>query len=244
MSTYKELMERKSVRLFLDRPIKEDVLAKLYDAAIGAPSAGNQLLYGMIEVTDEKKRETLARCVDEQYWILKAPLIIVFVADHRRWLDLYRAYDIEAERPGLGDIWLALSDANIAAQNMVVCAQSLGLGSCYIGDVIEHYEEFKELLALPDEVIPACMLVIGYPQKEALKRPKPRRFAKEYVVYKDAYQLFSPSEHRHFYEERDKREGFDYKAAMKRFYDFKYGSDFSKEMDRSAALYFEPFLKK
>lgn len=58
---------------------------------------------------------------------------------------------------------LAVEDAVIAAQNSVTAAESLGIGSCYIGDVMEHAEEMKGLLSLPAYVYPACMLVFGHP---------------------------------------------------------------------------------
>ena len=68
--------------------------------------------------------------------------------------------------PGLGDFAIAAQDAVIAAQNAVVAAEALGLGSCYIGDIVENAEEVAELLDLPPYTMPLSMLIIGTPRKE------------------------------------------------------------------------------
>lgn len=62
----------------------------------------------------------------------------------------------EPRKPDVGDLMLAVSDAVIAAQNAVVAAESFGIGSCYIGDIIENYEEQRRLLQLPEYVFPAA----------------------------------------------------------------------------------------
>ena len=65
---------------------------------------------------------------------------------------------------------MAIQDAMIAAQNAVVAAESFGLGSCYIGDILENVEEHKRLFHLDDYVIPITMLVMGYPTKTAARK--------------------------------------------------------------------------
>ena len=243
MSTIDELKARKSVRVFEERTISEEIKEQLYTAAFEAPTAGNQMLYSIIEITDPQLLAQLAETCDHQQWITKAQLAVVFVADHRRWLDLYAAAGCAARRPGVGDMWLALSDANIAAQNMVCAAWSFGIGSCYIGDIIEQHETVKQLLQLPTEVMPACMLVFGYPTAQQRERRKPARFHRDYIVHQNAYQTMSPEEHRFFYEERAQRNGApinDVEAQVKAFWKRKYESEFSREMNRSASAYLKP----
>ena len=67
----------------------------------------------------------------------------------------------------------------------VVAAESLGIGSCYIGDIIENYETVSELLELPDYVLPAAMVVYGYPTESQKSRKKPIRFEKKYIVFEN-----------------------------------------------------------
>ena len=107
MSTIDELKARKSVRVFEERTISEEIKEQLYTAAFEAPTAGNQMLYSIIEITDPQLLAQLAETCDHQQWITKAQLAVVFVADHRRWLDLYAAAGCAARRPGVGDMWLA-----------------------------------------------------------------------------------------------------------------------------------------
>lgn len=71
---------------------------------------------------------------------------------------------------------LAVTDTAIAAQNAVTAAESLGIGSCYIGDVMEHCEQQRELLGLPEYVFPCVMLVFGWPTQQQKERPKPQRW--------------------------------------------------------------------
>ena len=67
---------------------------------------------------------------------------------------------------------LAITDTAIAAQNAVVAAESLGIGSCYIGDIMENCEEQRRLLQLPEYVFPAVMLVFGWPTMQQKQRQK------------------------------------------------------------------------
>ena len=158
------LSARKSVRVYTDEPVTEAERNAILQAAFQAPTAGNQQLYTILNITDPALKARLADLCDHQPFIAKAPLVLVFLADCRRWLQAYKAAGIEDVRtPGVGDLLLAMADTCIAAQNAVVAAESLGIGSCYIGDVIENAEQMREALHMPEYVVPACMLVFGRP---------------------------------------------------------------------------------
>lgn len=136
------LSARKSVRVYTDEPVTEAERNAILQAAFQAPTAGNQQLYTILNITDPALKARLADLCDHQPFIAKAPLVLVFLADCRRWLQAYKAAGIENVRtPGVGDLLLAMADTCIAAQNAVVAAESLGIGSCYIGDVIENAEQ-------------------------------------------------------------------------------------------------------
>ena len=89
---------------------------------------------------------------------------------------------------------LAVSDANIAAQNAVTAAWSLGIGSCYIGDVMENCETQRRLLHLPKYVFPAAMVVFGYPTAQQLEREKPERVEMRHIVHENAYREMEDGE--------------------------------------------------
>ncbi len=246
MSTLQELKDRKSVRKFTNQPVSQETKKTLIEAALQAPTAGNQVLYSILDITDSSVKEKLAIYCDNQPFIAEAPVVYVFVADHERWNKIYLSADCKPRPCGPADAWLAQADACIAAQNMVVAAHSLGLGSCYIGDIIENGEKVKELLNLPDKVIPACMLVIGYPEESQLKREKPIRFDEKFVVFENKYHDLSLDEVKNAYCQRIEKMGVplvDYKSQVQRFFNFKYMSDFCEEMNRSWQFYMEKFLK-
>ena len=160
------LYARKSVRAYTDRPVPAEVKRTVLAAAVQAPTAGGQQLYTILDITDQRLKDTLAETCDHQPFISTAPVVLIFCADCLRWWDAYAEAGCDPRRPGPGDLMLAVNDAVIAAQNAVVAAESLGLGSCYIGDIMERYEEHRRLLGLPEWVFPACMLVMGYPTRQ------------------------------------------------------------------------------
>lgn len=92
-----------------------------------------------------KFKEALAESCDHQPFIAKAPMVLVFCADCKKWYDAYLEAGCKPRKPDVGDLMLAVTDTAIAAQNAVVAAESFGIGSCYIGDIMENCEEQKTL---------------------------------------------------------------------------------------------------
>lgn len=235
------LYDRKSVRSFIERPVEPSVREAILLAAMQAPSAGNQMLYTILDIQDQKIKDRLAITCDKQAFIAKAPLVLIFLVDCRRWLDMYEEAGAKAREPGIGDFLLACEDTMIAAQNAVVAAQSLGLGSCYVGDILENREEHIELLNLDSYTVPLTMLVFGYPSEQQLVRPKPKRFNMRYIVQTDRYCRLSTHELRDMVMESEKIEEFD--SYIRNFCRRKYMADFALEMNRSAKAYVMEFIK-
>lgn len=241
----RELAARKSVRVFTEEPVTEAEKQAVLGAAFEAPTAGCQQLYTILDVTDPALKERLAELCDHQPFIATAPVVLVFLADCHRWPQVYRAAGCKVRRPGAGDALLAAADACIAAQNAVTAAGSLGLGSCYIGDVLEQCEAMRAALRLPAHVLPAAMLVMGRPTRQQQERPKPARFAPEYIVCENVYREKTDEEHRAALAQRAAREGkkaFRFEAWVQAFAKRKYESGFSREMSRSAAVYLKDFM--
>ena len=239
--TIQELFDRKSVRVFEDRAISAEDKALILEAAAQAPTAGNQQLYTILDITDQALKDRLVITCDNQPFIATAKMVLIFCADCRKWYDAFIAAGCEPRKPGVGDLLLAASDANIAAQNAVAAAQSLGIGSCYIGDVMEHAEEHREMLHLPEYVFPAAMLVFGYPTQQQKDREKPRRAAMKHVVHENGYRRMDDTELEAMFTPRTGPKG--YESWMQAFCNRKYNSDFSREMSRSVAEYLKPFQK-
>jgi len=237
--TIKQLLERKSVRAFEEREIAREDKQLILEAATMAPTAGNQQLYTIIDVTDQNLKEELVKSCDNQPFIAKAKMVLIFCADCKKWHDAFESAGSEPRKPGVGDLLLAVSDANIAAQNAVTAAESLGIGSCYIGDIMENCEKQRELLNLPGYVFPAAMLVFGYPTEQQIERKKPERVALDHVVHENGYRSMNGEELKQMFESKAGERS--YEEYMKAFCERKYNSDFSKEMTRSVGVYLQDF---
>ena len=238
--TIAQLHERRSARAYTDEPVSAADERAILEAACQAPTAGNQQLYSIIVVRDQAEKDELAVTCDNQPFIASAPLVLVFCVDVRRWYQAFLAAGAEPREPGVGDFLLALEDTAIAAQNAVVAAHSLGLGSCYIGDILERREEQARILGCPRHVVPAVMLVIGHPAPGQLRRVKPARLPLEDVVFENRYEERGAD--RLLEDLRPKapasRDLADWARA---FCERKWNSGFSREMTRSAAAILADF---
>ena len=230
------LLRSKSVRVFEDREITAEEKEAIFLAAMAAPTAGNQQLYTILDITDPAIKEKLADTCDHQPFIAQAKMVLIFCADVRRWVDLFEEAGAVPRRPGPGDLMLACADACIAAQNAVVAAQSLGLGSCYIGDIIENFEYHRDLLKLPEHVVPAAMVCFGYPTEQQLRRQKPARFKAEDLVHENGYDIDKSEALPWMVMERQVLSDDEVPLWLRNLARRKWDSEFSKEMNRSAQV--------
>ena len=240
-NTIQELFDRRSVRVFTDREISGEDKRLILEAAAQAPTAGNQQLYTILDITDQALKEQLVHTCDNQPFIAQGKMVLVFCADCLKWWEAYKAVGCQTRDPGVGDLFLAVNDALIAAQNAVVAAQSLGIGSCYIGDIMENCEQQKALLHLPRYVFPAAMLVFGYPTEQQLRREKPVRSPMEHIVHENGYRQMDSRELETML--TVKKQQPDYEKWLQAFCKRKYNSDFSREMTRSVGKYLEEYEK-
>lgn len=240
------IMKRGSLRKYKDVDINDKHLEIILEAAMRAPTAGNMMTYSILIIKSEKTKKELAKSCDNQPFIETAPILLIFLADYRKWYKYYEMNDTKSfqesrgelfEGPSEASLFLAMQDAVIAAENSVIAAESIGIGSCYIGDIMENIEYHKELLKLPDFVYPVTMLTLGYYPDE-YNVPLRERFNKEYVVFEEEYKELSEDEIKDMYKNRDKlfteKNKYNAKNYAQMHYNFKVKSEFSKEMTRSA----------
>lgn len=241
------LLSRKSVRAFEKRAIEEEVRAKILEATLRAPTAGNMMLYSILEITDQNIKDKLVKTCDDQPFIARAPMVWIFLADYQRWYDYFIHSGVEAlcaereikmRKPEEGDLFLACCDAMIAAQNAAIAAESFGLGSCYIGDIMENYEIHKELFDLPPHVFPIAMLVFGYPTQQQIDRQMTTRFDEKFILFENRYQRLNDEEIEEMFAEKEKH--LPQGKTMRGITNFgqhmflrKFSSEFSREMSRS-----------
>ena len=236
----KNLFERKSVRIFEDRPISPEDRLTILQAACQAPTAGNQQLYTILEITEPALKKRLSVTCDNQPFIADAPLVLLFCADCQKWYDAYRYAGCTPRHPSAGDLMRAVEDSSLAAQNAVTAAWSLGIGSCYIGDIMEHCELHRELFQLPPYVFPAVMLVLGYPTARQRERTKPARCPLDSIVMENTYRKMDRDALYQMFSHKSGQQS--YEDWMTAFCNRKYNSDFSREMGRSVREYLKEFL--
>lgn len=240
----KLLQNRKSIRVYEDKPIPLEDKKLILQSAMEAPTAGNQQMYTILDITDQEIKDELAISCDNQPFIARAPMVLIFCADMQKWYDTFVEGGARPRKPAEGDFALSITDAVIAAQNAVVAAESLGIGSCYIGDIMEQCEFHRELLHLPEYVFPAAMLVFGYPTKQQKERKKPKRCRLEDIVQENTYQRRNGESLRKMFEKETIEKGKTFEEWTSAFCERKYNSDFSREMSRSVREYLRSYQEK
>lgn len=196
--TINVINERVSLRRYAPEKVSQEHIDIIINSAIRAPTARNMMLYSIIHVEDQAKKDKLAETCGHAF-IAKAPFVLLFLADMQRWYDFYKVFDVpkyceahnmEFQTPKASNLMMSCCDALIAAQNTVIAAESLGIGSCYIGDIMGHYEEHCELFQLTKWTFPITLVCYGY-YPENMKKKLTRRFDKKYMCFKDTYNHLS-----------------------------------------------------
>ena len=240
--TLSVIANRKSIRAYQPGPLAPGQRDAIVGAALRAPTAGNQMLYSILEIEDQGLKDRLAVSCDEQPFIAKAPLVLVFLADYQRWFDFFRHSGVEElcrrtgkpfRTPEEADLMLALSDALIAAQTAVIAAESMGVGSCYIGDIMENFELHRELLGLSEFTFPIAMVCFGLPTDGQRRNPPRSRYREGLVVFKDAYRRLAPEELAELEDDKPIPAGSEAVNTGQRVYLRKFASTFMLEMNRS-----------
>jgi nitroreductase len=257
--TLEVIHKRRSVRKYDPAPLTREEKDAILSATILAPTAGNMMLYSIIEVEDQAIKEQLAVSCDHQPFIASAPYVLLFAADYQRWVDLFeysgaeaasREAGLQPRLPEEGDLILACCDALIAAQTAVIAAESLGIGSCYIGDILENCEIHRQLFDLPRFTFPVSLVCFGRPASVREEVRLTRRFDPRYIVSQNKYRRVSGGEFPEMlrsistqtFPELTAEEGA--KLFAQKMYTRKFISDFSVEMTRSVKKWIDLWVGK
>ena len=185
------LMAHRSIRKFKPQPVEPEVVETILRAGIRGATSGNFQQYALLVVDDTEKKKALG--------LEHAPLVIIALVDHyriSRWLAINEA--APAHLAQSSNLFTGFWDAIIALQNIVVAAESIGLGTCYIGRILQV--NIQELFHTPEYVFPAGMVIIGYPDESPALR---MRLPLAAVVHRNDYQIPADEEIREWYKERD-----------------------------------------
>lgn len=200
MDLYDLIMKRRSARNFKDRKIPENVIEQLLDAANNAPSGGNIQPISVILVQEADARKELAKMVGDQPWVQRAPLSMIFCIDFyrlKKWASLSHT-DFKGEK-ALHMFLIAYADLMCSAQSVVILAEDHGLGSVYIGTILEAIDPARKYFKMPKYVLPMMVLSIGYPKSVPKRIPKLRR---EVIAHRGKYGVLSDDEIKKAFEDK------------------------------------------
>lgn len=166
-------LDHRSVRSYSDRAISETTMEGLMAAAQSASTSSNLQLWSAVSVQEPERRERIARLCGDQEQVRTAPWFLCFLADHHR---LRRAAARQGEAcEGLGYeefLLMATIDAALASERLVCAAESMGIGTCYIGALRNDPEGVREFLGLPEGVFGLFGLCLGYPAGGESVKPR------------------------------------------------------------------------
>ena len=181
------MLNHKTVRRYLPTALPDGTLEMLVGAAASAPTSSNLQTWSVLAVQDKARIAKLAELSNNQKFINTAPLFMCWLADLSRLGRLGETLGTEMEAlPYLEMYQTAALDTAFAAQNVVVAAESLGLGTCYIGGLRTSPVEVAEVLGLPKNVVAVYGLCVGYPDPAAVTEVKPR-LPQSVVLHRETY---------------------------------------------------------
>lgn len=196
------LFAHRSVRRFGPRPVTEDELTTLVAAAQSAPSSSNLQPWSVVAVRDPARKKRLSVLAGDQAFIEQAPLFLVWIADLGRARRLATRHGTTADGADyLETTVIGFVDTALAAQNTVVAARSLGLGSVFAGAIRNHPEEVAAELNLPPHAVAAFGLAVGTPDPSEHAGIKPR-LPQAAVLHRETYDAVAADTHISLYDER------------------------------------------
>lgn len=185
--TIETILNHRSIRSFTDERLTDEEVLTLIKSAQAASTSSYVQAYSIIGVTDQKKKAKLAELAGNQPYVEKNGHFFVFCADLKR-------HDYIAKKAGKNHqealenteaFLISVIDAALAAQNVSVAAESMGLGICYIGGLRNQLKEVSELLETPSYVLPLFGLTIGHPANQSSQK---ERLPVELIYHENTYQ--------------------------------------------------------
>jgi nitroreductase len=195
-------LAHRSVRSYRPDPVSDETLTALVAAAQSAPTSGNLQLWSVVAVRDQARRARLAELAGEQDFIAQAPLLLVWLADLARARQVTERIG-QASSEGADFVEAALLgfvDVALAAQNAALAAESLGLGTVFVGAIRNRPLEVAAELDLPANVFPVFGLTVGRPDRYDETTVKPR-LPQQAVLHHEQYALEPQAAHVEAYEQ-------------------------------------------
>jgi len=168
MELSEAIRKRYSCRAYQERPVEEEKLDKIFEAAQLAPSAKNFQDWRFVAVTDKQTRMDLSIAANNQSFVAQAPVVIACCSSLSHWM--------WCGQP-TGSI-----DVAIAMEHIALVATSLGLATCWIGSF--YPDEVRRILQIPTHIHVIELMTLGYP---ADKQPEPKRLPIENIACREKW---------------------------------------------------------
>ncbi|MCF7520759.1 oxygen-insensitive NADPH nitroreductase [Neisseria sp. ZJ106] len=180
-------LNHRSIRKFTQQPIEAEVLQQVLTAGQMASTSSFLQSVSVIRVTDMEKRRRLREiCAGNvpngHHYVENCAEFLVFCMDSAR----HHHYAPEAQTDWIEVLLTGAVDTALFAQNVLLTAESLGLGGVYIGGIRNDIQAVSELLAIPPHVVPVVGMCLGYPDHHPNQRP---RLPLSAILSENTYQL-------------------------------------------------------
>jgi len=178
----------RTIREFKDKEISKEVMDELFEVARRTATSNGMQTYSIIRIKDKNLKEKIAKVCNQEY-VKRAPELLIFIVDQYRnsQIAMEKGLTIE-DTNDLDKFFQGFTDASLAAQNMVIGGESLGLGANYLGSILNDSKEICKLLDLPKLTFPVVGLGLGYPNQEPMLKP---RMDMTLRVFEDKYKKFT-----------------------------------------------------
>jgi len=183
--TIELLKKHRSVRQFTPEPVSDDMLHAIIEAAGWASTSNFVQAYSVIRVRDPDTRKQIAAVAGGQRWVETSPVFLVFCADLNR-AEVACAHEGQAMVSGYTEQFIISTvDVSLMAQNVMIAAESLGLGGVFIGGIRNDPQKICDLLEIPDQVYPVFGMCLGHPADVQEQKP---RLPVEMVLKDETYR--------------------------------------------------------
>jgi nitroreductase len=149
MESMEAILTRRSVRRYTDEPVAPELVNELLDAAMHAPSAGNEQPWHFVVITEREILDAIPSFHPYAVMLRQAPMAVLICGDSR--LQKYPGYWVQ--------------DCAAATENLLLAAHDRGLGAVWVGvhPRVEREEGMRALLGIPAEVTPFALVPLGHP---------------------------------------------------------------------------------
>lgn len=166
MDALEAISSRRSIRKYRQGEVSGELVQRLLDAAMSAPSAGNEQPWQFVVIRDRKILEAIPQIHPYSQMLKGAALGILVCGDLT--LEVYKGFWVQ--------------DCSAATQNLLIAAHALGLGAVWLGfhPLEERVTGIRKMLSLPDHIVPLALVSIGWPGEE---KAGAKRFQEERIHY-------------------------------------------------------------